>query len=293
MSIVLGPNQYGKAENRLVRIYRETPRHEIRDLSVSTSLRGDFDAAHVIGDQSAVLPTDTQKNTIYAYAKEHGVGEIEDFALTLARHFVADVGSVTAARVDIEEYGWERIEVDGRAHDHAFVRSGGEVRTTTVTVEAGGLVQVESGLTELTLLKSTGSEFQGFLRDEYTTLADAPDRILATSLDARWRYLHTDVEWGGAHRTVRAALLERFAVTHSRALQHTLWEMGRGALEACADVAEIQLAAPNKHHFEVDLMQFGLENGGEVFYAADRPYGLIEATVRRDDAPPAPDWPRL
>ncbi len=282
MAIVLGPNQYGKAENRLVRIYRETPRHEIRDLSVSTSLRGDFDAAHVTGDQSAVLPTDTQKNTIFAYARQYGVDQIEDFALLLARHFVADITSVNAARVDIEEYGWERIEVEGRAHDHAFVRDGREVRTATVTIEPGDRVLVESGLTGLTLLKSTGSEFQGFLRDEYTTLADATDRILATSLVARWRYLHTDLDWAGAFRAIRTALLERFAVVHSRALQHSLWEMGRAALEACPDVAEIRLTAPNKHHFEVDLTPFGLDNPGEIFYAADRPYGLIEATVRRD-----------
>jgi urate oxidase len=281
MAMVLGPNQYGKAENRLVRIYRDTPRHEIRDLLVSTALRGDFDGAHVSGDQSTVLATDTQKNTIYAYAKEHGVGEIEDFAITLARHFVADVASVTAARVEVDEYGWVRIEVDGHGHDHAFVRDGREVRTTAVTVDAGG-VRVESGLKELTLLKSTGSEFQGFLRDRYTTLPDATDRILATSLIASWRYPHADVDWAAAYATVRAALLQRFAATHSKALQHTLWEMGRGALEACPDAAGIRLVAPNKHHIEVDLAPFGLDNAGEVFYAADRPYGLIEATVQRD-----------
>jgi urate oxidase len=283
MRIVLGPTRYGKAETHLVRIYRDTPRHSIRDLLVSTSLQGEFEAAHVSGDQSAVLPTDTQKNTVFAYAKEHGVGEIEDFALRLARHFVSDTRSVTGARVDVDEYAWDRIDVDGHGHDHAFVRRGQDVRTTTANVEDGDRATVESGVKGLVVLKSTGSAFQGFLRDGYTTLADAADRILATSLEARWRYGTTDCDWSAGYLHTRALLLKRFATVHSKALQHTLWEMGRAVLEARPDIVEIHLKAPNKHHFAVDLRPFGLDNPGEVFYAADRPYGLIEATCQRDD----------
>ena len=282
MGIVLGPNRYGKAETHLVRIHRDTPRHSIRDLLVSTSLQGEFEAAHVSGDQSAVLPTDTQKNTVFAYAKEHGVGEIEDLALRLAQHFVSDTPSVTGARVEVDEYGWDRIEVDGHGHDHAFVRRGQDVRTTTATLEDGDRATVESGVKGLVVLKSTGSEFQGFLHDDYTTLADAADRILATSLEARWRYRSADGDWEAGYTQTRALLLERFATVHSKALQHTLWEMGRAVLEARPDIAEIHLTAPNKHHFAVDLSPFGLDNPGEIFYAADRPYGLIEATIRRD-----------
>ena len=124
MGISLGPNQYGKAETRVVRIDRDGPEHQIRDLNVSTSLRGDFAAAYLQGDQSLVLPTDTQKNTVYAYARERGVGQAEDFALGLARHFADDVEPVRAARVDVDEYGWERITVGGEGHAHSFVRTG-------------------------------------------------------------------------------------------------------------------------------------------------------------------------
>ena len=281
MSVVLGRNQYGKAETRVVRIYRDQPRHEIRDVNVSTALRGDFADAHVSGDQAKVLPTDTQKNTAFAFAKQHGVGEIEDFAVTLGRHFVADVEPVTGARIVIDEYAWDRIEVDGREHDHAWVRRGGEIRTTTVTVEREE-VTVASGLRELTLLKSTGSEFFGFLKDEYTTLPETHDRVLATSLVANWRYDGTDLAWGDLYADVRRIMLEQFASVHSLALQQTLWEMGRAVLEKHPEIVEIELAAPNKHHFLVDLEPFGLDNPGEVFHAADRPYGLIECTVTRD-----------
>jgi urate oxidase len=288
MGIVLGPNQYGKAENRVVRIYRETARHEIRDLNVSTALRGDFTAAHLTGDQSRVLPTDTQKQTVYAFAKSVGIGEIEDFALALGRHFVNDVEPVDGARIGIEEYAWERITVDGTEHDHSWVRKGQETRTTVLTIDGkGGPETLVSGLQDLVVLKSTGSEFHGFLVDEYTRLVPTNDRVMATSLTARWRYVGTTVDWGSVYAGIRQLLLERFATVHSLALQQTLFEMGRAALEAYPEVAEIKFSAPNKHHFVYDLAPFGLENDNEVFHADDRPYGLIEATVMRDDAPPA------
>jgi urate oxidase len=294
MGIVLAQDQYGKAETRVVRIYRDTPRHEIRDLNVSTALRGDFAAAYTAGDQSKVLPTDTQKNTCFAYAKEHGVAEIEPYALVLASHFVDDIASVSRARVDVDEYRWERIAVAGAEHPHAFVRAGHEIRSASVTIDTEGSVKqkwVIAGIRDLVVLKSTGSQFTGFLRDRYTTLAEASDRILATSLTARWRYATTDVAWDAAFAQVRQILLEQFAVPHSLALQQTLFDMGSAVLAARDDVAEIRLSAPNKHHFLADLSPFGLDNPGEVFHADDRPYGLIQCAVQRDDAPGAgPAW---
>ena len=291
MGIVLGPNQYGKAENRVVRIHRDGPRHQIRDLNVSSALRGDFADAHISGDQSRVLPTDTQKNTIYAYAKKADIGEIEQFALTLGRHFVDDVDPVDGARIEIEEYAWDRIRVNGHEHDHSFVRNGSEVRTTVVTIDGKGERQrawVISGLKDLVLLKSTGSEFWGYLKDDYTTLKETHDRVMATSLVARWRYQTDDVDWAKAYADIRRILLEKFATVHSLALQQTLYEMGKAVLESHAEVAEIRLSAPNKHHFVVDLSPFGLDNPNEVFHADDRPYGLIQASVIRDDAPSSP-----
>jgi urate oxidase len=290
MAIVLGEHQYGKAETRLVRIVRETPVHRIVDLNVSTALRGDFDAAHLEGDQRTVLPTDTQKNSAYVWAERIAPEPIEPYGLALARHFVDDIEPVRAARVEIERFDWTRVQVDGEPHPHTWTRSGPEVRTAAITVQPEG-VHVVQGLKDLVVLKSTGSAFRDFLVDEYTTLQPTDDRIMATSLTARWRITdpaaHTD--WDGMHAGVRAAMLERFANLHSLALQQTLWEMGRAALEAFPAIAEIRLVAPNKHHFLVDLAAFGMENAGEVFHADDRPYGLIQASATRDDAPEAGD----
>ena len=287
MTIKLGPNEYGKAQVHVVRVYRDTARHEIRDLTVSTSLRGDFSAAHVNGDQGEVLPTDTQKNTVFAFAKEKGIGSPEQFGLELADHFLATSPVADGARIEVEEASWQRIDVDGAGHDHAFVQSGGGTRTTVVNMDGRGAdrrAHVVSGLTDLVVLKSTGSEFHGFLKDGYTTLEETDDRILATSLVARWRYNGTGVDWNTSFAAIKALMLQRFAQIHSKALQQSLYGMGEAVLEAHPEVDEVKFSAPNKHHFLVDLSPFGVDNPGEVFYAADRPFGLIEATVLRDDA---------
>ena len=286
MGIVLGANQYGKAEVRLVHVDRSTPRHTLTDLNISSHLRGAFDATYLTGDNSAVLATDTQKNTMYAFARKYGVGQPEDFAIRLAGHFVESQPQVTGAQIEIDQLPWARIN----DHDHAFARPGGERRTTSVTRD-GDRLWVISGLADLVVLKSTGSEFHGFPRDEYTTLPETDDRILATAVTARWRYSSTHVAWGEIYPEIRAVLLETFATTHSLALQQTLYAMGQAVLEKFGEVAEVRLSMPNKHHYLVDLTPFGLDNPNEVFIAGDRPYGLIEGQVLREEAPGAgPAW---
>lgn len=291
MGITLGPNQYGKAEVRVVHVDRSTERHVLRDLNVSSALRGDFAAVHLAGDNGHVLATDSQKNTVYAFARD-GIGEIEEFGLRLAEHFTGSYEWLSGARVGIEEYGWGRIGTGEQGHDHSFLRSGAEVRTTVVTVD-GDHRHVVSGLTGLVVLKTTESGFAGFPRDPYTTLAETDDRILATAVTARWRYGGRLTEPDGDPRfaksfaSIRATLLEAFATGYSSALQQTLYAMGEAVLARHPQVAEIRLSMPNKHHFLADLAPYGLDNPGAVYLAADRPYGLIEGTVLRDDLPAA------
>jgi len=282
MAIVLGPNRYGKAETRVVRVTRDGATHRLKDVNVSVSLSGAMEDVHLTGDNAAVLPTDTQKNTVFAFAKRHGIGAIEDFGLLLARHFVESQPAIGHARVEIHEYGWSRI-----AGGHSFVRDGGEVRTALVH-GGGGAETVVSGLTDLVVLNSTGSEFHGFARDEYTTLEPADDRVLATAVTARWRHRGADAAWDASYRAARGALLAAFAGTHSLSLQQTLYQMGRRVLAEQDGICEVRLSMPNKHHFLVDLEPFGMKNDNEVYFAADRPYGLIEGTVLDDGAPAAP-----
>lgn len=287
MGIVLGPNRYGKAEVRLVRVVRaDASHHEITDLDVSIALSGDLSATHLTGDNANVLPTDTMRGIVYSFARDEPVGEIEEFALRLARHFTAAYAPVDTARVRIHAYPWERIAATDGPHPHAWTRGTG-TRYAGVLADADG-AHVVSGLDDVTVLKSTGSEFHGFLTDPYTTLTPTDDRILATSVRARWRHRAAAADWADSFRRARATLLRVFAETHSLALQQTLYTMGEAVLTEQPELAEVRLTLPNKHHFLVDLAPYGQDNPGEVYYAADRPYGLIEGTVLRDDAAPAP-----
>jgi len=283
--VFLADNQYGKAETRVVRVDRVADRHTLHDLSVNVTVRGDFARAYLAGDNSTTLPTDTMKNTVYVFARD-GIDEIEEFGLRLARHFVDSQPTIAAARVAIEEYGWSRLG------PHTFVREGGGTRTAVLTYD-GHEAHAVGGVRDLVLLASTGSEFQGFVRDGYTTLPEATDRIMATSVTAQWRFAAVDgrpatADWGEAFATARGAVMEAFGETPSRSVQETLYRMGSGAFGARSDIVEARLVLPNKHHLLVDLALFGLDNPNIVFVAADRPYGLIEGTVTREGAPPAP-----
>jgi urate oxidase len=287
MGITLGGNQYGKAEVRMVHIDRSSAVHQIADVTVTSQLFGDFTLdTHITGANDKIIATDTQKNTVYALARQGGVGSAEAFGLRMARHFVDGFDYVEGARQEVLQHSWNRISTaDGGPHDHAFVRDGGETRTAIV-VKRGAEEIVLSGLTGLTVLKSTGSEFHGFPEVAYTSLVETDDRILATAVSARWRHLSTDVDWDKSYADVKSILLDRFAEIHSLSLQQTLYGMGEAVLKAHPGIAEIRFSMPNKHHFLVDLSEWGLDNPNEVWYAADRPYGLIEATVMRDDVPP-------
>lgn len=285
MPTILGQNQYGKAENRVVKITRDGATHHIKDLNVSVSLSGDMDEVHYSGSNANVLPTDTTKNTVYAFAKEHGIESAEQFGIHLARHFVTSQEPIKRARIRIEEYAWERT-----TGGHSFVRKGQETRLTQITYD-GQSWEVLSGLKDLTVLNSTDSEFWGYVKDKYTTLPEAYDRILATEVSGRWRFNWSDdtqemPDWEESYEQTRQHLLHAFAETYSLSLQQTLYQMGSRIIENRDEIDEVRFSLPNKHHFLVDLAPFGLKNDNEVYFAADRPYGLIEATVLRDGCEP-------
>jgi urate oxidase len=285
----LGANRYGKAEVRLVRVTRGAgPSGEdlLRDWNISMSLSGDLADSHLTGSNAKVLPTDSQKNKVYALAKELG-GDVEPetFGLELGSFFVSSQEPITRARVSVEEYGWTPIGATG----YSFARSGDLVRTTAVHVDAVLGTSVVSGLKDLTVLNTTASEFWGYPKDAYTTLPETRDRILATSVHASWRFrpdaVAAGVDWGAAFSLAKSTILETFSGTYTYSLQQALLGIGTALLAALPSVCEVRLALPNKHHYLVDLAPFGLSNEREVYLAGDRPYGLIEGTVLADDAP--------
>ncbi|SRR5581483_9806722 len=277
-------SRYGKARVRVLKVLREGERHRIRDVDVQVLLEGDFATSYTDpkGDNTKVVPTDTMKNTVNALAKDHLNDEIERFALFLGEHFLKKYAQVNRAKIDISEREWRRMEIDGKAHPHSFV-SGSEARTFTRVVQDRQSQTIESGIRDLVILKSTGSGFENYPRDEFTTLRETRDRILATSFSATWRFREHPENFRVANEAIIAAMMKPFAENYSPSAQTTLFQMGEAALAACREIEHVDLAMPNKHCLWIDLKPFGLENKNEVFVPIDEPHGQIECSVARDD----------
>jgi urate oxidase len=281
MAIRLGENNYGKSRVRLLRVARQQGRHDIKELTLAIQFEGDFETAHTLGDNRKILPTDTMKNTVYALARQHSLETVEEFGLHLVEHFLTYNPQLSRVRIEAAESPWARLPHGGKPHATAFTRAGDEKRTATLSGTREG-TETRAGLEGLVVLKTTNSAFENFLRDPYTTLREDQNRILATVIHANWLYSGADVEFGPVWHGVRQTLLETFAEHNSRSLQHTLYAMGEAILNNFENVREIHLSLPNKHFHLVDLAPLGMDNPAEVFLPTDEPYGLIEATLRRD-----------
>ena len=276
----LSRTSYGKSRIRLVQVSRRGDRHDLRDLTVAVAFDGDYDTSYTEGDNRDVLPTDTMKNTVYALAARHGAGEPEAFGALLGRHFIDRNPKLTRVIVDLTDHGWSRIANGAKEHGQAFVRRGPEVRTARVETDRTS-VSVTAGIADLSIMKTSRSAFAGFPRDEFTTLPETHDRLLATALTATWTYRDPEAEFGAVFRTVRTALLDAFAVHDSLSVQHTLYAMGEVVLETIDAVDSITLEMPNRHHLPIDLTRFGMENRNEIFVATEEPHGVIKATLSR------------
>jgi urate oxidase len=280
MNIKLGKNAYGKNAVNLSKIIRHKDYHEFRQISVNVALQGDFETAHTLGDNSKILATDTQKNTVYILAKEHFTGSIEEFGIYLADFFIANNPQVSVVEIDIEEHLYTQMAFDGKVHPHAYISSGNEKHTTTVVKNING-TKVKSGIKDLLILKTTDSAFTGYIKEAYTILKETNDRILATNCETEWEYNDANVDYAASFKDIRETLLETFAFHKSLSVQQTLYAMGEAVLKAYDKVKEISLIMPNKHHIPFNLEPFGLDNKNEIFMATDEPFGYITGTVVR------------
>ncbi len=290
-AIELVSNRYGKSRIRLMKVVRHPGHHDLYEWSVQILLTGDFDAAHLEGDNSKVLPTDTMKNTVYSRARESKATTMEQFAMELADFFLARNPQVQSAEIAIESSMWKRLSVDGKPHPTTFIHGSNEIQTTVVELARTAAqsegeyppFRVTSGLNYLLILKTSDSAFEGYLKDSLTTLKEASDRVLGTAVKASWHYSAPDgtTDFAQLRTNIRATLLQTFAHHHSKSVQHTLYAMAEAALEAVPAIDGIDLRMPNKHCLLVDLSRFGQENPNEIFLPTDEPHGTIQASVRR------------
>jgi len=279
--IELAENRYGKSRVRLMKVTHHNHGHDLREWTVQVLLKGDFDTAHLDGDNSKILPTDTMKNTVYSLARSSKATSMEEFAKELADFLLGRNPQVESTAIDIESTLWKRLTVDGEPHPSAFMRGSNELQTTSVERAQGGTFHILSGLDNLVLLKTANSGFEGYIKDSLTTLPETKDRLFGTAVSAEWRYTSADIDFDAARATLRETLLRAFANHDSKSVQQTLYAMAESALEEVAEIDEIEITMPNKHCLLVDLSRFGQDNPNEIFVPTDEPHGYIEARVRR------------
>jgi urate oxidase len=279
--ITIGENRYGKSRVRVMKVERNALQHRVFEWNLEVWLKGDFAECFESGDNSRILPTDTIKNTVYSLARASTAETIEEFAREVATYFIANQPQVEEAGAHIRSSRWNSVHARGREYATAFVQSGPAAEIATVVCQRDGTLTVVSGITDLAILKTANSAFAGYIRDHLTTLKETQDRLLGTLATAEWTYTTPNLNFGAIRSRVTDALLETFALHHSMSVQHTLYAMGKAALEVDPAIAEIRLKMPNKHCNLVDLSAFGQDNPNQIFVPIDEPHGSIEACVRR------------
>ena len=279
---ILAHNSYGKSDVRLTKVVRNGSRHELFEINANIQFEGDFAAAYLEGDNRKVVATDSIKNTVYVLAKENAFDSVEQFAVILARHFLATYAQVSAARVELTQSAWQRITVDGKPHDHAFTSAGPQFRYALAKLDRSGQQpSLAGGVRGLLVLKTTASEWSDFVTDRYRTLKDTSDRIMASKVEADWIYNTTTGDFSSFAKAIDNAILTTFATRHSLGVQQTIQHMGEAALAACPAIDSISFELPNLHRIPFNLEPFGLKFENDIFVATDEPFGLIKATITR------------
>ncbi|KAF8442122.1 uricase [Boletus edulis BED1] len=319
--VVLTTARYGKDKVRVFRVKRESDGvHYIVEYNVSLLIEGDIDVSYTKADNSVVVATDSMKNITYYLAKVSDYILVpEHFALHLGTHVLSKYAHLRKASITIEQLRWTRITVSGqdKPHAHAFHRDGDDKRVIQVVLEKTDgkslSAKVTAGITDLLVLKSTGSAFEGFIRDEYTTLVEVPDRILSTSVDLEYHFAPVSIPvptdpklldfsipknlgevkgtvWDalGVAERARQCTLDLFATDESASVQATLFKMGERVITENAGVDQATYKLPNKHYIPVDMSYLGVDNltpaTAEVFVPVAAPSGLISATISRKQA---------
>lgn len=279
---ILAANRYGKARVRVMKLDRSTPQHQLVEWTVRVLLEGDFEDAHVTGSNAKILPTDTMKNTVYSRAKESKATTPEEFAMELAEFLSGRNPQVSAVEVKIESVMWKRMTVDGKPYGSAFMRGSDELATVRYYAAKSGKKTLECGIENMVILKSSQSGFEGYIKDELTTLPETRDRLFATAMTADWTYSSPVTDYNAVRTQIRETMLKTFAEHDSKSVQQTLLAMAEDAIEAVPQLESVHMVMPNKHCLLVNLTPFGQTNDNEVFVPTDDPHGYIEARVNRN-----------
>mmetsp|Transcript_66958 Transcript_66958/g.212004 ORF Transcript_66958/g.212004 Transcript_66958/m.212004 type:complete len:302 (+) Transcript_66958:81-986(+) len=297
MAASLALHHHGKSRVRVGRTWREGNVHHFVEWTVEVLIESDMEHAFLHGSNTDMTPTDTVKNTCYYIAKKATKRcSVEEYAITLGKHFCTTYPKVFNAKVNVREKNWQRVEVDGKLHDHGYILSGPEIHMTKAVVEKNGKGELEvdlvSGIEDMSVLKTTQSGYEGYLKDQFTSLPETNDRMMATTVTANWRYNCTKPEcYHKVYRLVKEAFKMAFygpaqGGVYSPSVQYTLYQMASLALAECKEIDSIYLHMPNLHFLPFSHDKMGVPFENDVYVATSEPHGTIEATVTRETAIP-------
>lgn len=279
---------YGKHQVRVSKITRSGDSgdlHQLAELAVAIELEGDFEAAYTAGDNRLVVATDTCRNTVYALAKDHPLEPIECFGKTLANHFLTQYPHVRRVSIAIDQRSWRRMLDSSHAFwaDERVVPSAAVAATRSVESPQAIEFELNAGFVDCLIAKTTQSGFADFHRDEFRTLPDTDERILATSMSASWTFIDAaaDHDFASLREQIMGQLLATFIDHYSHSVQETLYRMASAVIERVPEIGSVTLTMPNKHHIRFNLEPFGKTNANEVFIVTDEPFGYIHATITR------------
>jgi len=286
---------YGKAGVKILHVSQQGSVHTIRELEVETLLTLNNHKDYKRGDNSDIIATDTQKNTVYILAKQYGISSPEEFGLILANHFISKYPWVVKAKVTLSAHPWQRItDKAGRPHNHAYVSTPTAVRVASVVLARGSMPVVSAGIRNLRVLKTTQSAFVNFVSDEYRSLPDFKDRLFSTIVTADWTYskINKELNFDWAFSSTKDIILEVFAGPadkgiFSASVQNSQFLTQKTILEKIPQVEKVFISMPNVHYFGFDFSKFpkipelAEKCSGDVYHLVDKPSGQITSTLSR------------
>ena len=278
--MALVANRHGKARVRIARVHRDGERHEFRELTVQAMVESDVGRSFTDGDNAGVVATDTIKNLTNLVARDHLQAEPEAFAQALAAELLGRYQQISRAVIICHETRWTRATIAGAPHAHTFVLDANGTGLAELDATRASFT-LTSGITGFTLMKTTQSGWTGYVMDDVTTLPETTDRVLATAMDARWRWSAPPAECAAANAAILSAMLDAFATGYSRGVQDSMFRMAQAALHAFPGIDQVSLACPNKHYIPVNFAPFGRTADNSIFTPTDEPHGQIECTVDR------------
>jgi urate oxidase len=260
---------YGK---EAVSVYRTDGVSSLFAAEIGMTVRGEaFVPSYTEGDNTLVVATDSMKNFIQMTALEYGEASLEGFLELLARRFLETYGHVERIELTAREAPF------ARRSEQSFQRVGGDYAVAELALDRDGTLTHRSGREGIKLMKLTGSSFEGFVRDGYTTLPESRDRPLFIHLGVHWRNL--DFARRADGEAVRDSVAETFAAFDSASIQELVHEMGVRLLDRFEVLAEVSFVGENRLWDTAQV--YGADERVRVYTDPRPPYGRIELTLGR------------